>query len=110
MDNGSIQYINHQGGTHLSCLCALALELWQLAIENEMWLQAAHIKGEARCAVLGEESDSVDEVDALSEGSTDSVREVRQDEHRPVCLTAQQQLSPLSAYHLSRIENCLDFC
>ncbi|CAC5397867.1 unnamed protein product [Mytilus coruscus] len=43
-DNTSIvQYINRQGGTKSPNLCFLTWELWQIAIQNNIVLKAAHI-------------------------------------------------------------------
>jgi hypothetical protein len=47
-DNVStVQYINRQGGTISPRLCQLAVELWDMALKNNIWLSAAHIKGES---------------------------------------------------------------
>ena len=47
MDNSTaVSYINKKGGTH-SFLCdALAVEIWQWAIPQNIWLSAAFIPGE----------------------------------------------------------------
>ena len=45
-DNTSVvQYINLQGGAKSPKLCYLDWELWQLAIQNNIVLQSAHIMG-----------------------------------------------------------------
>ena len=45
-DNQSVvQHVNRQGGTRSSQLCYKVWELWQLAIENNIELKAAHIAG-----------------------------------------------------------------
>ena len=41
----TVQYINRQGGTISPQLCQLAVELGDLAVQNNMWIAAAHIKG-----------------------------------------------------------------
>ena len=41
----TVQYINKQGGTRSPKLCQLAWKLWQLAIQNNIVLRAAHIAG-----------------------------------------------------------------
>ena len=38
-------YINKQGGTHSPQLCMKTWKLWQLALDNQMLLKAAHIAG-----------------------------------------------------------------
>ena len=55
----TVQYINKQGGTISPRLCHLAVELWQLASQNGIWLVAAHIKGESNTIA-----------DSLSRGKT----------------------------------------
>ena len=40
-----VQHVNQQGGTRSSQLCYKAWEIWQLAIENNIELKAAHIAG-----------------------------------------------------------------
>ena len=48
LDNiSTVQYINQQGGTVSPRLCQLALELWEIAVRHNIWLVAAHIKGES---------------------------------------------------------------
>ena len=41
----AVQYITRQGGTKSTQLCYKAWELWQLAIDNNIELKAAHIAG-----------------------------------------------------------------
>ena len=41
-----VSFINHQGGTHSSSLCRLALDLWEWCLQRKIFLQAAHIPGE----------------------------------------------------------------
>ena len=41
----TVQYINHQGGTISPRLCHLTV-MWQISVDNGIWLSAAHIKGE----------------------------------------------------------------
>ena len=40
-----VQYINKQGGTHSLQLCKKTWDLWMLALENRMFLLAAHLAG-----------------------------------------------------------------
>ena len=41
----AVSYVNNMGGTQSSQLNALALELWEWAIERSIWLSAVHIPG-----------------------------------------------------------------
>jgi hypothetical protein len=44
LDNSTVvRYINKQGGTHSPQLCMRTWKLWQLALDNQMLLKAAHI-------------------------------------------------------------------
>jgi hypothetical protein len=46
LDNSTVvRYINKQGGTHSPQLCMRTWKLWQLALDNQMLLKAAHIAG-----------------------------------------------------------------
>ena len=47
----TVQYINRQGGTISPRLCHLTVMLWQIAVDNGIWLSAAHIKGETNVIV-----------------------------------------------------------
>lgn len=40
-----VQYLNKQGGTRSPQLCLITWKIWNLAIENQMFLKAAHIAG-----------------------------------------------------------------
>ena len=40
-----VQYVNRQGGTVSPKLCRLTLEIWDLTLSQNMWIQAAHIAG-----------------------------------------------------------------
>ena len=45
-DNSTVvRYINKQGGTRSPQLCMRTWKLWQLALENQIFLKAAHIAG-----------------------------------------------------------------
>lgn len=45
-DNSTVvQYINKQGGTHSVQLCWKAWDLWNIAISNNIQIQAAHVAG-----------------------------------------------------------------
>ena len=46
----TVQYINRQGGTIAPRLCHLTV-MWQIAVDNGIWLSAAHIKGETNVIV-----------------------------------------------------------
>lgn len=47
-DNSTVvQYINRQGGTKSMILCLKTWELWNLAIDHQIQLKAAHIAGKA---------------------------------------------------------------
>lgn len=41
----TVQYINRQGGTVSPRLCLLTLDIWNLLLDHDMWMQAAHIAG-----------------------------------------------------------------
>jgi hypothetical protein len=44
LDNSTVvRYINKQGGTHSPQMCMRTWKLWQLALDNQMLLKAAHI-------------------------------------------------------------------
>ena len=46
LDNSTVvRYINKQEGTHSPQLCTKTWKLWQLALDNQMLLKAAHIAG-----------------------------------------------------------------
>ena len=46
----TVQYINRQGGTISPRLCHLTV-MWQIAVDNGIWLSAAHIKGDTNVIV-----------------------------------------------------------
>ena len=47
-DNSTVvQYINKQGGTRSILLCQKTLDLWHLAIQNQIQLKSAHIAGKS---------------------------------------------------------------
>lgn len=41
----SVSYINKMGGTHSSCLCALSIQIWELAYQLDSTIKAVHIAG-----------------------------------------------------------------
>jgi hypothetical protein len=46
LDNSTVvRYINKQGGTHSPQLCMRTWKQWQLALDNQMLLKAAHMAG-----------------------------------------------------------------
>ena len=46
LDNSTVvRYINKQEGTYSPQLCMITWTLWQLVLDNQMLLKAAHIAG-----------------------------------------------------------------
>ena len=46
LDNTTaVAYVNHKGGTHSEACNKMALDIWEWAIEKDIWLSASHVPG-----------------------------------------------------------------